>query len=130
MQNFKDESFIAEYLSPKVIRDLKLFSVLDDDHNKNIIISAIHNDEGYQAVRTVLANQNNLGNNEPNIQVYSVDIQGDRSLTLRHYQHDRRLLDKKAKEVVRHFHRLWGFKVRLETINAKNEASLICQCPE
>ena len=27
MQNFKDESFIGQYLSPKVIRDFKLFSI-------------------------------------------------------------------------------------------------------
>ena len=31
MRNFKDESFIAQYLSPKLIRDLKLFAMLDDD---------------------------------------------------------------------------------------------------
>jgi stage V sporulation protein R len=27
MSSFKDESFILQYLSPKVIRDLKLFSI-------------------------------------------------------------------------------------------------------
>ena len=32
MRNFKDESFIGQYLSPKVIRDLRLFAILDDEH--------------------------------------------------------------------------------------------------
>lgn len=33
MRNFKDESFITQYLSPKLIRDLKLFSIMDDDRS-------------------------------------------------------------------------------------------------
>jgi spore cortex formation protein SpoVR/YcgB (stage V sporulation) len=31
MQNFKDESFISSSCQPKVMRELKLFAVLDDD---------------------------------------------------------------------------------------------------
>ena len=34
MRNFKDESFIGQYLSPKVIRDLRLFAILDDEHQE------------------------------------------------------------------------------------------------
>ena len=30
MRNFKDESFIGQYLSPKLMRDFRLFAVLDD----------------------------------------------------------------------------------------------------
>jgi len=30
MRDFKDESFIQQYLSPRVIRDLKLFGIVDD----------------------------------------------------------------------------------------------------
>ncbi len=36
MRNFKDESFIAQYLSPKVMRDFRLFAVLDDDHEDKL----------------------------------------------------------------------------------------------
>ena len=32
MRNFKDESFIGQYLSPKLMRDLRLFSIVDDEH--------------------------------------------------------------------------------------------------
>ena len=31
MRNFKDESFVGQYLSPKLIRDLRLFAILDDE---------------------------------------------------------------------------------------------------
>ncbi len=116
MQNFKDESFISQYLSPKVIRDFKLFSVLDDDREKEIEITSIHNEINYQYIRQALSEQYNLGSLEPNIQVYNVDLNGDRSLTLQHSQYNRIPLDKSANEVVKHVARLWGFDVRLETV--------------
>jgi hypothetical protein len=44
MRNFKDESFIAQYLSPKLIREFHFFAVLDDDNNDKLAISAIHDE--------------------------------------------------------------------------------------
>jgi spore cortex formation protein SpoVR/YcgB (stage V sporulation) len=128
MRNFKDESFIAQYLSPKVIRDMKLFSVLDDDTHRDLEITAIHDDPGYQRVREVLSNQYNLGNREPNIQVYNVNRRGDRSLTLRHYQHNRQPLSDSADEVLRHLARLWGFTVRMETEYEDGHTSITNEC--
>ncbi|NLC01471.1 MAG: SpoVR family protein, partial [Pseudomonas formosensis] len=84
MRTFKDESFILQYLSPRVIRELKLFAIVDDEQNDFLEVAAIHDDSGYRRVRELLAAQYNLGNNEPNIQVWEVDRRGDRSLTLRH----------------------------------------------
>lgn len=115
MRNFKDESFILQFLSPKVIRDLKLFCILDDDDNPVIEVAAIHDEEGYHQVREQLAAQYNLGNREPNIQVYDVDVRGDRSMTLRHDQFNRLPLGESTNEVLRHIHRLWGFDVRLHS---------------
>ncbi|MEJ2346632.1 MAG: SpoVR family protein [Gammaproteobacteria bacterium] len=128
MRNFKDESFIAQYLSPKLIRDLRLFSVLDDDRKENMEISAIHDDAGYRYVRKALADQYNLGSREPNIQVYRVNRRGDRSLTLRHTQHNRRTLGDSTDEVLRHLARLWGFDVRLETVSENGKAELTHEC--
>lgn len=109
MRDFKDESFISQFLSPKVMRDFRFFTVLDDDHNNYLEISAIHNEEGYREIRSKLSAQYNLSNLEPNIQVWSVDLRGDRSLTLRYVPHNRVPLDKGRREVLKHVHRLWGF---------------------
>ena len=49
------------------------------------------------------------------IQVYNVNRRGDRSLTLRHTQYNRRPLAQSAEEVAKHIARLWGFTVRLES---------------
>jgi len=115
MRDFKDESFILQFLSPKVIRDLKLFSLVDDDRQENLLVPAIHDENGYRQIRELLAAQYNLGNREPNIQVWSVDLRGDRSLTLRHQQHNRKPLGESTEDVLRHLHRLWGFNVHLES---------------
>lgn len=116
MEDFKDESFILQFLSPKVIRDLKLFAVVDDDKDDSIVISAIHDQGGYREVRELLASQYNLGDREPNVQVTHVDRNGDRSLTLRHARHNRAPLNTDKETVMKHLYRLWGFPVRLESI--------------
>ncbi len=128
MRNFKDESFILQFLSPKVMRDLKLFCIVDDDRRKDIEVTAIHDESGYQAVRESLAGQYNLGNREPNIQAFSVDIRGDRSLTLHHRQHSRKPLDESCEEVLRHLHRLWGFDIHLHSLQ-DDEIKQSFHCP-
>jgi spore cortex formation protein SpoVR/YcgB (stage V sporulation) len=129
MRNFKDESFISQYLSPKVMRDFKLFAIVDDDRKNFIEVSAIHNDIGYHAIREKLAAQYNLSNLEPNIQVYNVDVRGDRSLTLQHVPHDRIPLDQSCHEVLKHLYRLWGFDVILEEVKESGRREILATCP-
>ncbi len=122
MRNFKDEGFILQYLSPKVMRDMRFFSIDDNEINPYLEIDAIHNESGYRQLRENLAAQYNLGNREPNIQVYNVDVRGDRSLTLRHYMHQNRPLDNDStNEILKHVHRLWGFDVKMESVNIEDE---------
>jgi len=130
MRNFKDESFIAQYLSPKVIRDLKLFAVLDDDLQDELEITAIHDEAGYRRLRLALADQYNLGSREPNIQVWNVAYRKDRSLTLRHTRYNRRPLHPDTtQEVLKHLHRLWGFTVRMEAVDEDGKVELVGECP-
>jgi stage V sporulation protein R len=128
MRNFKDESFIAQYLSPKLIREFHFFAVLDDDRSDKLTISAIHDDAGYRYVRQQLAEQYNLGNREPSIQVWQVNTRDDRALTLRHTQVHRRPLNQQAQEVLKHVARLWGFDVRLETVDPSGHVVSFLDC--
>lgn len=119
MKNFKDESFILQFLSPKVIRDLKLFSVGDNEDNEyNYLVNSIHDDDGYKRIRTHLSNQYNLSRREPDIQVFNVDKDGDRTLYLRHFMYNNIPLGKDTGEVLKHLYRLWGFNVFIESVNA------------
>ncbi|MEJ2044949.1 MAG: SpoVR family protein [Reinekea sp.] len=118
MENFKDESFIQQYLSPKVMRDMRLFCIYDDDELPEYEIRAIHDDSGYRTLRAALAEQYNLSTREPDIQVIDVNLRGDRSLILKHTRHNNIPLNKETDEVLKHVHRLWGFDVHLESYNA------------
>jgi len=129
MRNFKDESFIGQYLSPRLIREFRLFSVFDDDREENLKISAIHDDVGYRRVREKLSAQYNLSNREPNLQVYNVNHQGDRTLTLRYYQDKNRPLSETTDEVIKHLHRLWGFNVQIETLDSEGHVEITHRCP-
>lgn len=129
MHNFKDESFISQFLSPKVMRDFKFFAINDDVKNDYVEVSAIHNESGYRKIREKLSAQYNLSNLEPNIQVHNVNVRGDRSLTLRYVPHNSIPLAKSRHEVLKHLHRLWGFDVKLEQLNDDGTIATIGRCP-
>ena len=116
MRNFKDESFIRQYLSPKVIRDFRLFAIADHKTETDLFIDSIHNDEGYRRIRTLLANQYSRESMVPDIQVTSFARMTDRSLTLTHMsRRGRPLNEEEAEKTLAHVERLWGFPVLLET---------------
>lgn len=123
MRHFRDESFVGQYLSPRLIREFRLFSILDDAAKLELEVSAIHDESGYRHVREALSHQYELSCHEPNIQVWNVDMRGDRSLTLRHTQHNNRPLNDDVNEVLKHVGRLWGFQVRLESVDQHGKVS-------
>ncbi|GAA5187408.1 SpoVR family protein [Ferrimonas gelatinilytica] len=129
MANFKDESFIAQYLSPRLMRQFRLFHIRDDDRKNYLEVGAIHDETGYREVRSALAKQYNLSYLEPNIQVWDVKVRGDRSLTLRYVPQDRTPLAESHHEVMKHLHRLWGFDVRLEEEKENGNVELLARCP-
>lgn len=129
MNNYKDESFIQQYLSPKVMREMRFFAITDDEEKENLRVGAIHNESGYRELRTSLAEQYNLGSREPNIQVYKVNVRGDRALTLRHFRHNNIPLGESTEEMLRHLHRLWGFDVHLESVDPHGHIIKAYHCP-
>lgn len=129
MRNYKDESFVSQFLSPKLIRDLRLFMLTDNDQEPEMCINAIHNEGGYNRVRETLSKQYNLGSLDPDIQVFAVDLEGDRSLTLHYTQHNRVPLAKDAEEVLKHLYTLWKFPVVLKTMSLEGEPLKTYRCP-
>ncbi|MEW6981983.1 SpoVR family protein [Colwelliaceae bacterium 6471] len=125
MENFKDESFISQFLSPKLMRDFKLFHIHDDEVNNYVEIAAIHNESGYLDIRSALSNQYNLSNLEANIQIINADVNGDRSLTLRYIPHNGIPLADSKDEVLKHLHYLWQFDVKLVQENERGEDEVI-----
>jgi stage V sporulation protein R len=124
MRNFKDESYIGQFLSPKLMRDFHLFAVADHETETELFIDAIHDDNGYRRLRKLLSEQYKRENSVPDIQVVRYERDGDRSLTLRHFRaRNRPLMTEEAQEVMKHLARLWGFPVRLESMGADGSVS-------
>ena len=80
-------------------------------------------------MREALSRQYDLSTREPDIQVWNVNLRGDRSLTLRHTQHRNRPLNESAEEVLKHVARLWGFGVNLESVDGAGEVTMRWQVP-
>ena len=121
--NFRDDSFIAQYLSPRLIRQMKLFKLENYAAAPNYKVSAIHDDRGYIEVRRALANQYDPGVSDPNIQVTRADLATDRRLVLTHQLHrEVPLAEDDAKGVLRHVGELWGFGVELRGVGAEEAA--------
>jgi spore cortex formation protein SpoVR/YcgB (stage V sporulation) len=117
--NYRDESFIEQFLSPKLMRDFRLFALHDKAEDPAYSVSAIHNEDGYRAVRSSLAKQYDIGIAEANIQVVAADLKADRRLVLQHRMHRGIPLHEKTKNLVlAHVERLWGHEVGLEEIEA------------
>lgn len=76
-----------------------------------------------------MSRQYNLGTFEPDIQVYSVDLQGDRSLTLRYTQQNRVPLGETTSAVLKHLHTLWQFPVILQAVDNDDKISAEYHCP-
>jgi stage V sporulation protein R len=110
--NYRDESFIEQFLSPKLIRDFRLFGLYDKGGQPTYRVSAIHDEQGYRRVRSSLARQYDVGVADPNIQVTGAALEGDRKLLIEHRTHRGIRLHGPTRELVcAHIERLWGYEV-------------------
>jgi len=114
--NYRDESFIQQFLSPHLIRNFKLFTLTNDALQPNMVVSQIHNRAGYRDIRRELARSYDLAYLEPDIQVTDADLRGDRELKLTHLVRNGIQLDQdNREEVLKHVRRLWGYEVGMST---------------
>jgi stage V sporulation protein R len=110
--NYRDESFIQQFLSPALMRKNKLFAYTDDSRDSHIVVSAIHNEQGYRRVREQMARSYDPAVIDPDIQVVDVDLKGDRVLHLEHtVRKGIGLAEKTRDEVLKHVRVLWGYDV-------------------
>jgi stage V sporulation protein R len=116
--NYRDESFIQQFLSPRLIREFKLFLVSDVAGNDHATVDGIHDERGYENVRKALARSCDISAVEPDIQIVDVDLRGDRTLVLRHAVREGvPLAERSRDEVVAYARLLWGYDVRLESVD-------------
>jgi spore cortex formation protein SpoVR/YcgB (stage V sporulation) len=117
--NYRDESFISQFLSPRLMRHYRMFHLHDDPEQKEgIRVDAIHDERGYRRLRRELARQYDVGFIDANIEVVDVDLAGDRRLMLRHnVVKGARLNETDAVHVLQHLANLWSYDVSLVEVD-------------
>lgn len=118
MENFKDETFILQYLSPKVVRDLRLFAVNDPgSYADEYEVTDVSNEKGFQGLRQKLAAQHAVENYMPDVQITGVDGKGTRKIMLEHFVKRGKPLEyQDAKLITKYIADLWEYTAQLKTI--------------
>jgi spore cortex formation protein SpoVR/YcgB (stage V sporulation) len=112
--NYRDESFISQFLSPRVMREFGLFRVVDDEDEDDMNVAAIHDERGYRKIRRALSKHYDIAYRDADIQIVDVDLAGDRKLILHHRVMDGILLEENdLQKVLQHVADLWGYDVKL-----------------
>ena len=121
--NYRDESFINQFLSPALIRRFRMFHLHDDPaESQGIKVDAIHDERGYRRVRRELARQYDVGFVDANIEVVDVDLDGDRRLMLRHATvMGAQLNETDARRVLQHLADLWTYDVALTELDGTDK---------
>ncbi len=116
---YRDESFIHQFLSPRLMRQMHMFAVSDQADSPFVSVAAIHDEAGYRDIRRRLAGQHDLTKQEPEIEITDADLTGNRRLVLTHRVRQRRLLEKEdCNRTLRHVANLWGYRVRLIEVDS------------
>jgi spore cortex formation protein SpoVR/YcgB (stage V sporulation) len=123
--NYRDESFILQFLSPHLVRRFGLFHVLDDSNEPTLRVEAIHDERGYRKIKQALAKQYDVSWTSPDIQVVDVNLAGDRRLILHHRALNRIMLEERdTRMVLQHLADLWGYDVLMKEIDPATDAVL------
>jgi spore cortex formation protein SpoVR/YcgB (stage V sporulation) len=123
--NYRDESFVGQFLSPRFIRSWKMFKLTDMEADPTIKVDAIHNERGYREIRRALGRHYDIGWQEPDIQIVDVDMTGDRRLILEHnVAHGIMLADGDVAKVLQHLANLWGNEVCLNEVSREGGSVL------
>ncbi|MDQ8731598.1 SpoVR family protein [Bradyrhizobium sp. LHD-71] len=117
--NYRDESFISQFLSPRLMRSMRMFHLHDDPAvTEGIRVDAIHDERGFRRIRRELSRQYDVGVIDPNIEVVDVDLAGDRRLELRHAVVRGSLLNEAdLKMVLQNLADLWTYDVVLKEVD-------------
>ena len=115
--NYRDESFIQQFLSPNVMRRFAMFALSDNAADPFFTVAGIHDERGYHAVRDALARSRDVSIAEPDIQIVDVSLLGDRVLHLQHRRRNGIPLDAAASQAtLAHLRELWGYDLAMEEV--------------
>ena len=117
--HYRDESFILQFLSPKLMRDLRLFAVGRRCQRSGHARRRHPRRAGLPRLRRRLSRHYDVAAQDPDLQITDADLSGSRRLVITHHVRNGILLDKvEAERTLQYLAKLWGYRVKLvETDN-------------
>jgi stage V sporulation protein R len=113
--NYRDESFVSQFLSPRIVKKWQMFKVDDMEGSDRHNVIAIQNKSHFHEIRQSLAKQYSIWNQMPNIEVINGNVNSTRTLVLRHTPKNGERLESKTKEeTLAYCEFLWGYPVEFE----------------
>ena len=111
VENYRDESFIQQFLSPTIMRKWKLFEITNNEDDEYVEVTGIQDNRYYDRIRQTLSSQYSLSAYQPNIQVFDADLKGSRELRLKYTPVNNAKLHKSKATVLEYIKMLWGHSV-------------------
>jgi stage V sporulation protein R len=120
VRDFKDESFIQQFVSPKLIRDFGMMSIFDGGPNEeNYEVTAVSDDNGYEHIRSLMAEERDINTKLPRIEIVDVMRKQDSRLVLQHQMYRNRPIHKQeAHKTLQLMGRLWGHPIELQSLDS------------
>ena len=118
MQNYRDESFLLQFLTPKLVREFRLMDIQTREGLDHWSVDHTAGAEGFKSIRSQLSAAYRLESHMPEISVVRYAHDTDRKLVLHHQSYNGRVLhNHEAEQTMRHLRTLWGFDVQLDSID-------------
>jgi len=112
--NYRDESFVTQFLSPTIMRKWQLFEVTNRTKDAHYLISGIQNRTHYNDIRNSLSKQYSIQSWQPDIQIINANLDTTRTLQLRYTSINGAELNNTKYDVMEHMEKLWGYPVTME----------------
>jgi stage V sporulation protein R len=127
MSEYRDETFILQFLTPKIARKLQIFSFRDFGADEDeMLVTETSRGYSFDMLRERLAAQYTRDHFVPDLQATHIDRKKNSLLTIRHNAVNKRPLDEESAQlVVNHLAKLWQHDVALMTLANNNELLLI-----
>lgn len=112
VSDYRDDSFIEQFMTPKLIRDYKMMSISVE--GRRGVVTDISDEVGYRNIRRALASTKNRISYIPEIVAHQARMRGDRTLTLLYKPYKNRSLHKgNAWKTLALVKELWGYDVEI-----------------
>jgi stage V sporulation protein R len=113
-----DSTFIERFLSPQLMRYMGLFAIESDPNADYDEVVAIHDWNGFNKIREILANSYKLSEHIPTVKVHDRQEMSDHCLVLHHHMvNGNQLEEDNTNEILKHIHKQTQFPVVLESVD-------------